>query len=348
MASFRSMTRFHAFSAATIALSLLALVHAACATSPRSPANAGVSASGPAASPAAALALAATASATPTPGASTATVPAVLLTVHPPMITASVAVASASVHVPSPNPTAVVAFGTNPPAPPRTLTLSPSPAPPLPCEGDYIPYQPPTTPFPTPPPIAGRPTVTIANATPIPEPAAQPTLYGPFRLFPSGYRQPLHSQRLHCPSPPPLPPFVNSADPAVVRQSPLFKEPAAVPAGYRLTEMRRRAAANVEGSVELYYEGPGDPISIEITQLVVLPVDYEYPFEGSQYPFVFQQAQVAGVPAIIDHQAYPVDDDVHVEFVIREVIYILKGRARTLQEVPALIQQLTQMAESLR
>ncbi len=69
--------------------------------------------------------------------------------------------------------------------------------------------------------------------------------------------------------------------------------------------------------------------------------------DGS-YPFVVEQTQVAGFPAIIGHQAFRLDDDVHVEFVQDGVLFALTGRAHTLADVPNVVQQLTQMANSLR
>ncbi|HZQ34848.1 MAG TPA: hypothetical protein VFD32_02870 [Dehalococcoidia bacterium] len=177
---------------------------------------------------------------------------------------------------------------------------------------------------------------------------ATPTVYGSFRLIPMGYTQPLHVHRLHCPSPTQTVPASMTQDASAVQRSSLFKQPSVVPAGYRLTHISGGGFGNAEQTVDLSYEGRGYPITITITRLTLLPVDVDLPRADGSYPFIVEQAQVAGVPAIIDHQAFPLGDDVHVQFVVGEVLYKLSGQAKTLGDVPALIQQLVQMAESLR
>jgi len=238
-----------------------------------------------------------------------------------------------------PGPTARVVFGTPPPAPPGSVRNSlntPAPAgPPLPCEGDYVRYKP-YVPLPTPPAAAGQPNAKFFVATQPPPTTATPTIHGPFRLIPMGYTQPLHVQQLHCPSPTQAVPLRHTEDANLVRQSSLFRQPSFVPAGYQLAHLSGGGFANTEQTVDLGYEGPGFPIEITITRLTLLPVDVDLPPADGSYPFIVEQAQVAGVPAIVDHQAFRLDDDVHVQFVQGEVLYKLAGQARTLGDVPTL------------
>lgn len=148
-----------------------------------------------------------------------------------------------------PGPSATVVFGTPPPnlgGSVRNSINTPSPAgTPLPCEGDYVRNRLPVTPVPIPALAVGQPNARIFVATPAPA-SAQPVLYGPFRLVPSGYTQPLHVQALHCPPPTQTVPFSTTQDAGVVKRSSLFKQPASLPPGYRLTHMSGGGPGNAE------------------------------------------------------------------------------------------------------
>lgn len=238
---------------------------------------------------------------------------------------------------------------------PPTLVAQAWPAPatptpvrsPSPCDGDYVPYPtPPPGAVKVPPAAAGDPNARVRFLTP-PTVTTPPILHGPFRLVAAGYRQPLHSRRLNCPGPSPTGTYRLTRDVMVVRSSSLFKEPRFIPSDYRLTYVDGEGFGNAEQTVALMYEGSGNPIVLKMMRLQVLPVDYWLPVESPDYPFLVERTQVAGVPALIDHQAFRYDDDVSVRFVRGEVLYTLRGRARTLADVPLLIGQLRQMAESL-
>lgn len=115
---------------------------------------------------------------------------------------------------------------------------------------------------PAPPPgpqVPGKTEAVLVRPVPI-DPAATPQAFGPYRLVPPGWVGELISERVQ------LPAGTKTADLAVIRRSPLFREvPAAVlPAGLRLVSGDTGRDADTESAIHLAYADAGGQVKLDV------------------------------------------------------------------------------------
>lgn len=135
----------------------------------------------------------------------------------------------------------------------------------------------------------------IIPATPAGDPG-EPTMYGPFRLIPWGYDKPLTH----------TPPrtaggqgIQQTHDAAVIRQSPLYKEPSFVPSGYHLGHISGYGRAGADIGVTLQYLGGRAPIEARREYITERPIDILMPAPNSN--LVIETGRVGSAEALIEY-----------------------------------------------
>jgi len=108
-----------------------------------------------------------------------------------------------------------------------------------------------------------------------------PEIHGPYRLIPATYVGPLIYQDDPAPA---FPVGIVSDEVQVLRGSSLYREPAWMPDGYKVTTLRTGKTGS-EDALGALYDGPGQPISISWVRRYTWPIDVILPRPDSVLMF---------------------------------------------------------------
>ncbi len=140
----------------------------------------------------------------------------------------------------------------------------------------------------------------------------------------------------------PSKPGVVSSDPAILRESPLYREPAYMPEDYALNSMDT-FDGDSETIIRLVYTGNAHTVEIYRVLMMELPYDINAPAEDGD--IVLETREISGYPGVL---MYPPSDSPSRRADFTDVIVIAGDIRTTVRGIDLDLETAVHIAESLQ